>query len=171
LSLMDLPIDDLIDRVEKIKDEVLRHSNLLSGWLQKLDAERDDEYQNLRGIKMEIRTTIKELNKLAGFCDNKGRARIATYSEAGAEFNTLNTTEEFKEARSKIDGWATEIQSIQLNYERYPFKVSAGLELKWELIKIFFKAEYNRLGFPGGRIGGVVAIIIIFLIIIYLILR
>lgn len=171
MSLNELSINEIIDKVKKNKNEVLRHSNLLSGWLQKLDSGRDDEYQNLRGIKMEIRTTIKELSILGGFCDKKARARIAAYSEAGAQFNKLNTSIEFRTARSKIDNWATQINSIMLNYERYPFKVSAGLELNWEIFKIFVKAEYSRLGFPGGRIGGVVFIIFVIIMIIIIFLR
>ena len=135
MSLGELSIDEIIERVERNRDRVLHHSTLLSQWLQRLDEGRGEEYENIRQIKIEIRTTVKELNNLGGYCDNKAKALIAAYSESGAQFNKLNSVDEFRTARREIDYWTTQIQAIGFNYERFPFKINAGLELQRELLR------------------------------------
>ena len=166
MSLDDLSLNERVDRVDLIRDEILRHSNILSDYLLQLGDVKYDQKIVINTIHREIRTIIKELNKMSGFCDKNGRSKISLFSETGAWFTIFSTVNGLRPRTPLIRYWTTNTNPINLDYSSYPFKITAGLELNWEIFKLFIKGEYNRKGFPGGKLGGFIFLIIILIVII-----
>lgn len=161
MSNEDFPLKERIIMVHKIKDEILRHTTILSEHLQKLE-DRDQEHKDdVRIIKREIRTIIKEFSKISSFCNDKSKKQIQQYSGIGSQFNILTTDNSFYTRRRIIDYWATIVNSIELNYDEYPFDITGGLEINLEIFKGYIKTGYSRIGFPGGFLGGASVVIII----------
>jgi len=165
LSDDDFPIKDRIDKVYELQDDILRHTTILSEHLQKIDVENNNNEENVRIIKREIRTIINGLSKLSGFCNDKSKKQIVVYSEIGSQFNILTTANSFYDRRRIIDYWATRVNAIALDYNNYPFEITGGLEINHDIFKGYIKTGYKRSGFPGGIWGGIVVILILLILI------
>jgi hypothetical protein len=146
-----LNLTEKIDRVEKIKDEILRHSTILSGTLQQLKLDEWEDPPEIVNIAVrEIRTILKELTKLEGFCDRKTSKIIENYVKWGVLYTSNLGDFPFAIQKSSIEFWATRIQDVPLDYNTNPFAMKAGVEVKIPNIKGTFETFYQRQGFPQG---------------------
>lgn len=138
-----LTIQEKIQRIDNSRDQIERSSDIITMQLQNI-SNGDSEEEKIRIVKKEIRTIIKELNKIGGFCDKKVQKNIVLLTEAGAMFTIYSTSVGLRRNRPLIDYWVSKAGGLLLDYNKSPFKLSAGLDFNLDKIKAFIKGEYTR---------------------------
>ena len=78
-----MTLKEKIQRIDKSRDQIHRSSDIITTNLQNISND-NSEKEKIRILKREIRTIIKELNKIGGFCDKKTQRSIIALTEAGA---------------------------------------------------------------------------------------
>jgi len=138
-----MTIQEKIQRIDKSRDQIERSSDIITMQLQNI-SNGDSEQEKIRIVKKEIRTIIKELNKMGGFCDKKVQRNIILLTEAGAIFSIYSTSMGLRHNRPMIEYWVSKAGGLLLDYNKSPFKLSAGLDFNIDKIKAFIKGEYVR---------------------------
>lgn len=142
LASQGMTTQEKIDRIDLSRDQIDRSSDIIT--TQLISLVNDDSKEKIRIVKKEIRTIIKELNKIGGFCDKKVQKNIILFTEAGAIFTIHSTAMGLRENRQMIEYWSSKANGLLLDYNKSPFKISAGLDFNIDKIKAFIKGEYTR---------------------------
>ena len=160
---------EIQEKVEEIRRGILKRSIILSENLNQLmsDDNKNDEY--FRIASREILGIISDLSLLSDYCDKKSKEKIRVFKEVGTQFSIISTPGEIWERRIVIKYWAANTNTIEMNYDKYPFSISAGLQANFKIFKPYIHAQYNRLGFPGGSLGAIISIIILVVIAIFIV--
>lgn len=158
-----------IKKIEEIKNNILRHTTILTDNLQIISPYNTTPPDAIRNMIREIRTIINEINKLKPYCDEKSKKSIELFSESGADLTRYTSRTDISHNRADIEHWASKTVGISFDYAKYPFHISTGLEYEWKDWKFFIEMSYKRLGFPGGWKGGLtIAILAISVILAFL---
>jgi hypothetical protein len=161
MSNEQMTLSEKMNRAEKIKDEILVHSNRLSTNLKLLDSvERRPLEDAIDIIKREIRTINSKLSILGAHCNKNTREKIQNFSDVGDNFILQSYKAEFFSLKPAIDYWASSIQSIELDYNSYPFTVKAGLEWRVPSLGAYIHTIYQRSGFPWSGLWRIFILIV-----------
>ena len=157
--------EDKINEVRKIKDNILRHTSLLSGLFNKLALNTEEQEENIKHIKREFNTIIKETSLLNSFCSNKGKKHISKLNEIARQLSLPSRRVNMLARRMPTDYWIALINGLEISDAKYPFEITGGLSINWEIFEGYVKAKYQRKGYPGGSLGAVITIIMILILV------
>ncbi|MBA7625570.1 hypothetical protein ES703_33001 [subsurface metagenome] len=105
---------DRRDEIRKIKENLLRHTGLLSGHLTHLYLSSDDQQKNIMYIRREINTIITNLSLINEECPEETKEEIRICIDIGKKYAILTERDSILNERSSIDEWATRINALKL---------------------------------------------------------